>query len=256
MSLTDFHPRPACLSRASGWSLSSTPEADLSCCLRIPLVACYRHYPGGTDGVRLLLTSPTLAFPFRAEGRLPRLAFSGPARRSLALWPADSLSCPRQPFDIEGFRPFVASRSAPTASWVTTSFQVWVSHPRELRDLSRRTPEAQVLMLRCVCASRKGPRPIDGGRIADWKVQIEKCKVQIEKCKLEIPKRNREAFQKPVRRALLDLAVTIDLPKMFMSWVHSSVSGTETEGGNSSHFAHKSSQTRDSRSSLSAMPSL
>ena len=136
MSLTDFHPRPACLSRASGWSLSSTPEADLSCCLRIPLVACYRHYPGGTDGVRLLLTSPTLAFPFRAEGRLPRLAFSGPARRSLALWPADSLSCPRQPFDIEGFRPFVASRSAPTASWVTTSFQVWVSHPRELTDLS------------------------------------------------------------------------------------------------------------------------
>ena len=136
MSLTDFRPRPGWLSRASGWSFSSTSEADLSCCLRIPLVACHRHYPGGTDGVRLLLTSPALAFPLRVEGRLPRLAFSGPARRSLALWPADSLSCPRQPVDIEGFRPFVASWSASTASWGTTSFQVWVLHPRELTDLS------------------------------------------------------------------------------------------------------------------------
>jgi hypothetical protein len=49
---------------------------------------------------------------------------------------------PKQPFDVEGSRPFVASRSASTASWGTTSFQVWVSHPRDLTDLSRRTPEA------------------------------------------------------------------------------------------------------------------
>jgi hypothetical protein len=43
---------------------------------------------------------------------------------------------PRQPFDVEGSRPFVASRSAPTASWGTTSFQVWDSHPQEFTDLS------------------------------------------------------------------------------------------------------------------------
>src|SRR5262249_33996075 len=96
---------------------------------------CHRPYPGGTDKARLLSALPTRAFPFRAEGRLPRLAFSGPARRSLALWPADSLNCLRQPFDIRGSRPFLASRSTPTASWVTTFCQVWVSHPRELSDL-------------------------------------------------------------------------------------------------------------------------
>lgn len=41
-----------------------------------------------------LLIGPTsVAFPFRWEGRLPQPKFSRPARRSLTLWPADSLSC-------------------------------------------------------------------------------------------------------------------------------------------------------------------
>jgi len=35
------------------------------------------------------------AFPFRTEGRPHDSRFSGPARRSLALWPAGSLSYPR-----------------------------------------------------------------------------------------------------------------------------------------------------------------
>ena len=91
----------------------------------------------------MLKASPTLAFPFRVEGRLPRLTFSGPAQRSLALWPADSLSCPWQPFDIEGSRPFVAARSTPTASWHSTSFQVWVSHPRENRTFHGAHPKRQ-----------------------------------------------------------------------------------------------------------------
>ena len=50
---------------------------------------------------------------------------------------------PRQPFDIEGSRPFVASRSTPTASWDTTVLQVRGSHPRESPQLSRRTPESR-----------------------------------------------------------------------------------------------------------------
>src|SRR4051794_35832317 len=57
-----------------------------------PLAACHRPYPGGTRGLRSFVPPRTAAFPFRAEGRLPQQAFSGPARRSLALWPAGALS--------------------------------------------------------------------------------------------------------------------------------------------------------------------
>src|ERR1700737_2747294 len=116
MDLSDFHRGPVRLSRASSWSSSTTTTMDLSCCVAIPLVACHRHYPGGTDEARLCSASPTAAFPVRVAGRLPQLTFSGPAQSSLALWPADSLNCPRQPTDVEGSQPFVASRSTPTAS--------------------------------------------------------------------------------------------------------------------------------------------
>jgi hypothetical protein len=58
----------------------------------------------------------TAAFPLSAGGRLSRFTFSGPAQHSLALWPASSLSCLKQPFDIGGSRPFVISRTTPTAS--------------------------------------------------------------------------------------------------------------------------------------------
>jgi hypothetical protein len=44
------------------------------------------------------LGSSDLAFPFPAEGRLPRLTFSGPARRSLTLRPGHSLSGPCRPW--------------------------------------------------------------------------------------------------------------------------------------------------------------
>jgi hypothetical protein len=64
-------------------------------CLRAdPLVACHRHYPGETVRLRLFSKLTTAAFPVRAAGRLSQLAFSRLARRSLPLWPADSLSRP------------------------------------------------------------------------------------------------------------------------------------------------------------------
>ena len=135
MDLSDSHHRPACLSRASGLADQfgrggGSPVLPANSPCRVPSSLPRWDQPGpvafGLAGA---------AFPFRAEGRLPQLAFSGPARRSLTLWPANSLSGPRPPFDVEGSRPFVASRSTPTASWVTTFCQVWVSHPRELADL-------------------------------------------------------------------------------------------------------------------------
>jgi hypothetical protein len=56
---------------------------SVPCCVGDPLAACPRPYPGGTWGPRSFVVPQASAFPFQAEGRLPRLTFSGPARRSL-----------------------------------------------------------------------------------------------------------------------------------------------------------------------------
>jgi len=66
-------------------------------------------------------TPAATAFPVRTAGRLPQLAFSRLAQRSLTLWPADSLSRPRRPVDVKGSRQFVTSLSTSTASWRTTT---------------------------------------------------------------------------------------------------------------------------------------
>src|SRR5436190_7983710 len=90
---------------------------DLPCLRCRPLAACHCHYPGETQDPIDRSGGPwTAAFPLSAGGRLSRFTFSGPARHSLALWPASSLSCLKQPFDIGGSRPFVVSRTTPTAS--------------------------------------------------------------------------------------------------------------------------------------------
>jgi hypothetical protein len=134
MDLSDFRRGPGRLSRASSWSSRTTATADLPCCVKVPLVACHRHYPGGTVAA-WLAGCHSVAFPMPVVGRLPRLTFSGPAQRSLALWPADSLSCTRQPFGVEGSRLFVASQSTSTASRWSTSLPGWNSHPLELSHL-------------------------------------------------------------------------------------------------------------------------
>ena len=71
----------------------------------IPLFhTCCRHYPGGTRSVLSSLASrPLPAFPVLRAGRLPHHFVSRPARRSLALQPAWSLSRPRRPVSSECF---------------------------------------------------------------------------------------------------------------------------------------------------------
>ena len=152
MDLSDFRCGPVRLSRASSWSSRTTATADLPCCVKVPLVACHRHYPGGTVAA-LLAGCPSVAFPMPMVGRLPRLTFSGPARRSLALWPADSLSCPRQPFGVEGSRLFVASQSTSTASRWSTSLPGWSSHPLELSHLC--TAHTGCVSCRVICCTRQ-----------------------------------------------------------------------------------------------------
>src|SRR5215469_13516968 len=52
---------------------------------------CHRHYPGKFDGACSLVLSIVSGLPcVTVRSAFPAIAFSGPAQRSLTLWPARS----------------------------------------------------------------------------------------------------------------------------------------------------------------------
>src|SRR5207244_4725942 len=82
--------RPACPSRASGWS-SLTTLWGFPCCVRFPCVHAAATTPAQRLGVLLRSLHPAVsAFPERVIGSACALSFSRLARRSLALRPAHS----------------------------------------------------------------------------------------------------------------------------------------------------------------------
>src|ERR1700681_1967892 len=82
--------RPACPSRASGWS-SLTTLWGFPCCARFPCVHAVATTPAQRLGVLLRSLHPAVsAFPERVVGSACALSFSRLARRSLALRPAHS----------------------------------------------------------------------------------------------------------------------------------------------------------------------
>ncbi len=89
------------------------------CSGRIPCHACRRQYPGGTDGapVARFLPPTSSGLPRMIGGSAPTLTVSRPARRSLALRPARSLSRLTRPVSIGVFqRESLPPLPAPTAS--------------------------------------------------------------------------------------------------------------------------------------------
>jgi hypothetical protein len=64
---------------------------------RITLPTCRAHYPGGSSGCSCRLFPRSRGLPQMAGGSASALSLSRPAQASLALRPAGSLSCPRQP---------------------------------------------------------------------------------------------------------------------------------------------------------------
>ncbi len=64
---------------------------------RITFPTCRAHYPGGSSGCICRLLPRSRGLPQMAGGSASALSLSRPARASLALRPAGSLSCPRQP---------------------------------------------------------------------------------------------------------------------------------------------------------------
>ena len=82
--------RPACPSRASGWSSLTTPWG-FPCCVRFPCVHAVANTPAQQLGVLLCSLHPAVsAFPDMAVRSACALSFSRLARRSLALRPAHS----------------------------------------------------------------------------------------------------------------------------------------------------------------------
>src|SRR6202022_4669532 len=78
--------RPACPSRASGWSSLATPW-DFPCCVRFPCVHAVATTPAQRLGVLFALLHPAVsAFPERVVGSTCALSFSrcyGAAARKL-----------------------------------------------------------------------------------------------------------------------------------------------------------------------------
>src|ERR1700675_996721 len=117
MNLSDSPGRPACPSRASGWSSLTTPWG-LPCCFALSLCTCCRHYPGTATGGIDSLTSPQSyqPSPIWQSGRPVHCPFRGLLgvhsryglhTRAVTVY-RDSLS--------EGFSHFVTSIAAPVAS--------------------------------------------------------------------------------------------------------------------------------------------
>ena len=116
MNLSATPGRPACPSRASGWS-SLTPPWGLPCCVRFPCVHAVATTPAQRLGVLLRSFSPAVsAFPERVAGSACASSFSRFARRSLALRPAHSRRHQFVTRYPEGFSHFVTSMTAPVAS--------------------------------------------------------------------------------------------------------------------------------------------
>ena len=92
-------------SRVRGWRVRATDRASrVAASFLFP--TCQRHYPGGNGSVPMSLTSrPAVGLPRRSGGSASALRVSRPAQRSLAFWPAGSLSRPRRPFVARVLQP-------------------------------------------------------------------------------------------------------------------------------------------------------
>src|SRR5579863_4567315 len=64
--------RPACPSRAAGWTFAPSTAKGFPCCIDLPALTCHRHYPGGPAGcVRRSLPQPWQPSPRLRSGRPP-----------------------------------------------------------------------------------------------------------------------------------------------------------------------------------------
>ena len=85
------------------------------CCVWSPMRTCHRHYPGRSDGAVRSSISIVGGLPCVTVRSAPAIIFSGPAQRSLTLWPVRSPSRLATLY-IESSDSFVASAAASIAT--------------------------------------------------------------------------------------------------------------------------------------------
>jgi len=105
--------------RSISHELPVDPDSDhrwgFPCCVWSPLPTCHRHCPGRSDGASSLSVSIVSGLPCEKVRSAPAIIVSGPAQRSLVLWPACSPSRHATLY-IEGFDSLVASAAASIAT--------------------------------------------------------------------------------------------------------------------------------------------
>src|SRR5450432_828438 len=142
MNLSDSPRRPACPSRASGWSSLTTPWG-LPCFVRFPCVHAVATTPAQRLGALLCSFIPArISLPERVVGSACASSFSRIAQRSLALRPAHSrchLVVTRIPKASASSLPPWLLRLLPAGALAG-----WDLHPLESAALSRRTPGAVI----------------------------------------------------------------------------------------------------------------
>src|SRR6202021_1418760 len=139
MNLSDSPRRPACPSRASGWSSLTTPWG-LPCCVRFPCVHAVAPTPAQRLGLLLRSFNPAVsAFPERVVGSACASSFSRLARRSLALRPAHSRCHRISWLAIRRLQPLRYLHSC-SGCFRLERFAGWGLHPLESAAFSRRTP--------------------------------------------------------------------------------------------------------------------
>jgi hypothetical protein len=103
--------------RLSGWLSSHGPPDGSPSITRNTLPTCRAHYPGGSGRVQMSVASPSReSLPRIAGGSASASRLSRPARASLALRPAGSLSRPRRPLSQGSGPPVTRTSRLPATS--------------------------------------------------------------------------------------------------------------------------------------------
>jgi hypothetical protein len=99
---------------------------------RITLPTCRAHYPGGSSGCSCRLLPRSRGLPQMAGGSASALSLSRPAQASLALRPAGSLSCPRQPLS-RGSNPCGYPHEPLVSYQINRQLSGWILPPLMIR---------------------------------------------------------------------------------------------------------------------------
>ena len=109
---------------------------------------CRAHYPGGSSGCSCRLLPRSRGLPQMAGGSASALSLSRPAQASLALRPAGSLSCPRQPLS-RGSSPCGYPHEPLVSYQINRQLSGWILPPLMIRAFGAHCHKGHPDLLNC-----------------------------------------------------------------------------------------------------------